>query len=133
MASLTQPIRDEEFAVAEKWQDPRIRTLCKDCGHPRSDHHSIYNAVAGDYIHTHCKEASCGCEEYLERPEKHIPPPRRLTLNNPAKDLEFRCKACGSLQKDHVYLGPECVSACEANWKMLDILRRNGIITPAKI
>lgn len=133
MASLPRTMRDEDLAVAEKWQDPRIRTLCQECGHPRSEHHAIYNAIAGDYIHTHCKDSSCGCNEYLERPAKNIPPPRRLTLHNRAKDLESRCRACGSPQANHVYLGPECVTACEMNWKMLDILRRNGVITTAKV
>lgn len=133
MSSLTEPTSGGATAIAEKWQDPRIRTLCQDCGHPRSDHHSIYNAIAGDYIYTHCKDDACACDEFLERPEKNIPPPRRLTFNNPAKDTDLRCKACGSFQKEHVYLGPECVSASELNWKMLDILRRHGVIIPAKI
>ena len=133
MASIARNLIDEPTTSKEKWQDRRVRTLCKDCGHPRSEHHAIFNAIAGEYIHTRCKDADCECDEFLERPEKEVPPLRRLTRNNPAKDLDSRCKACGSLQKDHIYLGPECITGCEANWKMLDILRRNGVITPAKL
>ncbi len=124
---------EEKTSASEKWQDGRIRTLCRGCGHPRSEHHSIYNAVAGDYVYTYCNESSCGCDEFMEHPTQAEAPPRRLNLNNPATDWETRCKVCGSQAAKHVQLGPECVAACEANWKMLDKMRRAGIINTIKV
>jgi ribosomal protein S14 len=134
MASLAQNIRDEKFsAPEEKWLDPRVRTQCKECGHLRSEHHSIYNAVAGDYLYTYCNEQSCGCYEFVEHQVKSAGPARRLNLNNPPKNLEARCRTCGSEQANHINLGPECVATCEMNWKMLDKLRRAGLISTANV
>ncbi|HEY1214855.1 MAG TPA: hypothetical protein VGE93_14590 [Bryobacteraceae bacterium] len=134
MASPAQNLRDETLpAREEKWHDPRIRTQCRGCGHLRSEHHSIYNSVAGDYLYTYCNEQSCGCYEFVEQQVKADFQVRRLNLNNPAKDLEARCRACGSEQANHVHLGPECVTACEVNWKMLDKLRRAGVINTVKV
>ena len=116
----------EDGTIHERVTQPRRpRTLCKDpgCGHPRSEHSSVFKAELQDYQYGRCTVFECPCQNFVEESAAEDSLDSTSSTGVGSHVEELRCEFCGTRGLMHVALGEECLRTCERNWRDLEALR----------
>ena len=92
-----------------------------ECGHPRAEHRSRFLSDINDYEYQECTVLECPCQDYIGEIIRVMASIKTEVAQEPQS-----CRACGSDLLGHTFLGPECLTVCESNWKKLRALQACG-------